>query len=81
MRVEILRDVMISGEPAKAGSFVELEYATANLLVGMNKAAYAPKPAPEPEEKIETKPVEAPAVCTPKPVYRRGRTTSSTSKD
>ena len=81
MRVEILRDVMISGEPAKAGSFVELDKATANLLVGMKKAAIAPKPAPKPEEKIEAKPVEAPAVCTPKPVSRRGRTTSSTSKD
>ena len=77
MRVEILRNVMISGEPAAAGSFVELEDAAAMLLIGMGKAA--PAPAPEPIK--EPEPVEAP-VCPPtKPVSRRGRTSSSTSKD
>jgi hypothetical protein len=79
MRVEILRNVMISGEPAAAGSFVELEDAAAMLLIGMGKAAPAPAPAPEPIK--EPEPVEAP-VCPPtKPVSRRGRTSSSTSKD
>jgi hypothetical protein len=77
MRVEILRNLMISGEPAAAGSFVELEDAAAMLLIGMGKAA--PAPAPEPIK--EPEPVEAP-VCPPtKPVSRRGRTSSSTSKD
>jgi len=71
MRVEIKRSVMISGEPATAGSFVELEDAAAMLLIGMGKAVFAPaEPAPEPEP--------AP-VCPPvKPVSRRGRSTSPT---
>jgi hypothetical protein len=77
MRVEILRNVMISGEPAAAGSFVELEDAAAMLLIGMGKAA--PAPAPEPIK--EPEPVEAPAIQPTKPVSRRGRTSSSTSKD
>jgi hypothetical protein len=77
MRVEILRNVMISGEPAAAGSFVELEDAAAMLLIGMGKAA--PAPAPEPIK--EPEPVEAPACPPTKPVSRRGRTSSSTSKD
>jgi hypothetical protein len=81
MRVEILRNVMISGEPAAAGSFAELEDAAAMLLIGMGKAAPAPAPAPAPEPIKEPEPVEAP-VCPPtKPVSRRGRTSSSTSKD
>lgn len=69
MRVEIKRSVMISGEPATAGSFVELEDAAAMLLIGMGKAVLAPaEPEPEP----------AP-VCPPvKPVSRRGRSTSPT---
>jgi hypothetical protein len=69
MRVEIKRSVMISGEPATAGSFVELEDAAAMLLIGMGKAVFAPaEPEPEP----------AP-VCPPvKPVSRRGRSTSPT---
>lgn len=71
MRVEIKRSVMISGEPATAGSFVELEDAAAMLLIGMGKAVFAPaEPEPEPEP--------AP-VCPPvKPVSRRGRSTSPT---
>jgi hypothetical protein len=79
MRVEILRNVMISGEPAAAGSFVELEDAAAMLLIGMGKAAFAPTPEPEPEPKLE--PVKGPAVQPTKPVSRRGRTSSSTPKD
>jgi hypothetical protein len=82
MRVEILRNLMISGEPAAAGSFVELEDAAAMLLIGMGKAAYAPAaPAPAPEPIKEPEPVEAPACPPTKPVSRRGRTSSSTSKD
>jgi hypothetical protein len=81
MRVEILRNLMISGEPAAAGSFVELEDAAAMLLIGMGKAAPAPAPAPAPEPIKEPEPVEAPAVQPTKPVSRRGRTSSSTPKD
>lgn len=73
MRVEIKRNVMISGEPAAAGSFAELEDATAMLLIGMGKAALAPaESAPEPEPAPMCPPV--------KPVSRRGRSTT-TSQD
>ena len=77
MRVEIKRNVMISGEPAAAGSFAELEDATAMLLIGMGKAAFAPaEPAPEPAPEPEPAPM-----CPPvKPVSRRGRSTT-TSQD
>ena len=58
MKVEILRQVMISGEPASVGSIHEISYAEAQLLIGMGKA----KLAPEVEEaKEEPKPVEVEA--------------------
>jgi len=79
MRVEIKRNVMISGEPAAAGSFVEIEDAAAMLLIGMGKAVFAPAAEPEPVKQPE--PVEAPACPPTKPVSRRGRTSSSTPKD
>lgn len=55
MRIEVLRSVVISGEPVQAGSFVEVSTADANLLIGMNKAQIAiePEPQPEPEPKPE----------------------------
>jgi hypothetical protein len=83
MRVEIKRNVMISGEPAAAGSFVELEDAAAMLLIGMGKAVFAPAVKPEPVKQPEPKPepVKEPAVQPTKPVFRRGRTSSSTPKD
>ena len=49
MRIEILRQVMVSGESVSAGSFIEVSEADGNLLVGNGKAAVAPavkKPAP-----------------------------------
>ena len=51
MRIEILRSVMISGEPVTAGSFLEVTPSIANLLIGMNKAQLVPEPEPavEPE--------------------------------
>ena len=60
MRIEILRRVMISGEPVEAGSFVEVSEADGNLLVGSGKAAIAAaveKPAPV-EVTEEPKPVK-----------------------
>lgn len=45
---------MISGEPAFAGSFVEVSTADAHLLVGSNKARFAPEP--EPSLPVETEP-------------------------
>lgn len=53
MKVEILRSVMISGEPVLAGSLVEVSLTDANLLIGMNKARIAPEPATEPEPEPE----------------------------
>jgi hypothetical protein len=51
MKIEILRSVMISGERAEAGSFVEVNQSQAYLLVGLGKARLAPeeKPTAEPE--------------------------------
>jgi len=63
MELEILRPVMISGEPAAAGSIVEIADAEGYLLMGMGKAKPAPvKPDPEPEPelpKVARKPVKS----------------------
>jgi len=53
MRIEILRSVMISGEPVTAGSFLEVTPSIANLLIGMNKAQLAPEPEPAPAPEPE----------------------------
>lgn len=64
MKIEILRSVVISGEPVQAGSILEVSDADASLLIGMNKAQLAPaEPDPDPE------PAPQP-VCE---VSRRGR--------
>ncbi len=47
MHVEILRNVMISGESYSPGSLVELSVADANLLIGAGKAQVAAMAAPE----------------------------------
>lgn len=63
MRIEILRQVMISGEPVTAGSFIEVSDADGNLLIGSGKAVAAPavdKPAPVVVvEEIAPEPVKA----------------------
>ena len=52
MKIEILRPVMISGEPASAGSLLELNDRDANVLVLLGKAKVATeKPAPAAEAK------------------------------
>lgn len=69
MRIEILRQVMISGEPVEAGSFIEVSEADANLLVGSGKAVIAPaveKPAPV---KVTEEPKPAPAKTGRKPKF------------
>jgi len=62
MRVEILRQVMVSGESVSAGSFIEVSDADANLLVGGGKAIIAPaaeKPVPvEVTEEVKPEPVK-----------------------
>jgi hypothetical protein len=62
MKIEILRQVMISGESVSAGSFVEVSESDGNLLVGSGKAVVAPaveKPVPV-EVTEEPKPAPAP---------------------
>lgn len=44
MKIEILSDVMISGEPAPAGSTVDVSRADALLLISLNKAQLIPEP-------------------------------------
>jgi hypothetical protein len=53
MRIEILRSVMVSGEPVSAGSILEVIPSIANLLIGMNKAQLAPEPEPAPAPEPE----------------------------
>lgn len=77
MRVEITRNVMISGESVKAGSFVEVELVIANLLINSGKAKVAPEPTPEPKLEIQQKPVES----APKPAARRGRPKKTSPED
>jgi hypothetical protein len=69
MKVEILRSVMISGEPADAGSILEVEDSDAAILIGLGKAV---------EHKQEDAPAEeeAPA-CPPKKPTTRKRTKQS----
>lgn len=53
MKIEILSDVMISGEPALAGSLVEVSPADATLLIGMNKAKLPSDDTPVSEAEVE----------------------------
>jgi len=76
MRVEILRAVMISGELVSAGSFIEVDLATANLLMGMGKAVKAVESEPTPEPTVV---VEAEGELA-KPV-RKARVTAPLTKD
>jgi len=67
---------MISGEPVPAGSFVEVNEADGNLLVGSGKAVVAAaveKPVPV-EVTEELKPAPAPA----KPVRKAAKPAPST---
>ena len=81
MRVEIIRNVMISGEPVKAGSFVEVDLVIANLLINSGKAKVVsesePDPTPEPKLEIQQKTVES----APKPASRRGRPKKTSPED
>lgn len=60
MLIQVLRQVMVAGEPASVGSTLDLPPATAFLLVSSGKAIPAPEeaaPAPEVEPEPVTKPV------------------------
>jgi hypothetical protein len=52
--VQILSAVMINGEPAAAGSLVDVSDSDAQYLIGMGLAVMAEAPTPEPE--VESKP-------------------------
>lgn len=79
MKVEILRSVMISGEPVSAGSFIDLEDANAHLLIGMGKAVIAAEAPAAPAEPDPTPVVESEAEPA-KPV-RKARMTAPITKD
>lgn len=79
MKVEITRNVMVNGEPVKAGSFVELEQSIAAFLVGSGKA----KVITDLEPVVETAPSSTPKAPSraSKPSARRGRTKQPTGED
>jgi len=77
MRVEITRNVMINGEPVKAGSFVEVDHVLATLLLNSDKARVAKEPEPAPACPPKAAPV-APPKAQP---TRRGRTKQSSGED
>jgi hypothetical protein len=79
MRLEITRNVMINGEPVKAGSFVEVELGIANLLIGSGKAKAAPKEEPKPQPKLEIQ--QKPVNSELKPATRRGRPKTNSGED
>ena len=77
MRVEITRNVMINGEPVKAGSFVEVDHVLGTLLLNSDKARVAKEPEPAPACPPKAAPV-APPKAQP---TRRGRTKQSSGED
>ena len=77
MRVEIIRNVMINGEPVKAGSFVEVDHVLGTLLLNSDKAKVAKEPEPAPACPPKAAPV-APPKAQP---TRRGRTKQSSGED
>lgn len=46
MRIRILRQTSIQGQPARVGDVIEVSPADGRLLLGMGKAEPAPDPAP-----------------------------------
>jgi len=71
MKIEILRQVMISGESVLAGSILEVEYPQAATLIGLGKAVeFQAEAKASVEEPVAE---EAPA-CPPKKPTTRKRT-------
>jgi hypothetical protein len=77
MKVEITRNVMINGEPVKAGSFVEVDHILANLLLNSDKARVTKKPEPAPACPPRAAPVNPPKAQS----TRRGRAKDSSGED
>tara|TARA_Y100000004_G_scaffold106527_1_gene119574 strand:- start:203 stop:433 length:231 start_codon:yes stop_codon:yes gene_type:complete len=61
MKVEILRSVMISGEPAEAGSILEIDDADAVTLLGLGKAVRFKEEAAAPKAAAKTAAKEQPS--------------------
>lgn len=62
MKVEILRGVMVKGEPAKVGSILDLEANDAYLLISSNKAIAASEEVVAEVAPIEVEPEVAAGV-------------------
>jgi hypothetical protein len=69
MKIEILRQVMISGESVSAGSILEVEYPQAATLIGLGKAVeFQAEAKASVEEPVAE---EAPAPQPKKPTTRK----------
>jgi hypothetical protein len=67
MRIEILSQTSIAGQPARVGDVVEVDARDARLLIGSGKAKPAPVAVPEAQPLAED----------PKPITRKPRTRRS----
>jgi hypothetical protein len=76
MKVEILRGVMIKGEPAQVGSILDLEANDAYLLISSNKAIAATE-----ELTVEPAPVEPEVTTVLEPVLEPVETTLQTEEE
>ena len=71
MKIEILRQVMISGESVLAGSILEVEYPQAATLIGLGKAVEFQAEA---KASVEEPVAEEPPAPPPKKPTTRKRT-------
>jgi hypothetical protein len=69
MRLEILRQTSITGQPARVGDVVEVDPRDARLLIGSGKAKSAPAAVPEVQPLAED----------PKPIKRKPRSRRPTT--
>jgi len=69
MRLEILRQTSITGQPARVGDVVEVDPRDARLLIGSGKAKPAPAAVPEVQPLAED----------PEPIKRKPRSRRSTT--
>ena len=67
MRLEILRQTSIAGQPARVGDVVEVDARDARLLIGSGKAKPAPAAVPEVQPLVED----------PEPIKRKPRSRRS----
>ena len=72
MFIEILRQVMIAGEPASAGSVLDLPEAVGTMLIGLGKAIPAEPPKPSTVAAEPPKPVTPVEPTSPKASKPKG---------